>query len=186
MAHPGGRPLLFKSVQELEERINAFFADCDPHPELEVYYEFHEIEEVNEKGEKYLTIDTSREPMRKTRWVVTKQKPYTVTALANFLNTSRHTLINYEEKGEFFNTIKRAKDKCEEYWESTLLGNQVAGTIFNLKNNFGWVDRSEVDNNQRFPDGIPMPTEELPENKKVLDKLKENNAGHKQVSDNSR
>jgi len=145
MAHPGGRPLLFKTVEDLERAIKSYFDDCDPHTAEEIYYEYHQIEEVNAKGEKYMVNDTSRPPIKKTRWIITTQKPYLITGLANFLNTSRETLINYEERPEFFDAIKKAKDKCEQYWESTLLGNQVAGTIFSLKNNYGWVDKQELD-----------------------------------------
>lgn len=75
------------------------------------------------------------------------KRPYTITGLAIWLDTSRETLINYEERPEFFDTIKRAKVKCENYVEEGALMNRINATsaIFNLKNNYGWKDKTEVD-----------------------------------------
>jgi len=75
-----------------------------------------------------------------------KEKPYTITGLALALNfNSRQTLLNYEGRPEFMDTIKKAKMKCQNYAEESLYTNrQVAGIIFNLKNNYGWVDKHEV------------------------------------------
>ena len=63
------------------------------------------------------------------------------------LDTYRQTLMNYEEKDEFFDTIKKAKQKIENFAEKKLYDKDVptTGVIFNLKNNYGWVDRQEVD-----------------------------------------
>ena len=74
-------------------------------------------------------------------------KPYTITGLALWLDTSRETLINYEERPEFFDTIKRAKQKCENWVEEGALMNRINPTsaIFNLKNNYGWKDKVEND-----------------------------------------
>ena len=55
--NPVGRPLLFKSVEELEDKIQNYFNYCDE-----------------------------------------KNKPYTITGLAVFLDTDRITLIRYQEK----------------------------------------------------------------------------------------
>ena len=76
------------------------------------------------------------------------EKPYTITGLAIALDTDRQTLINYENRDEFFDTIKKVKQKVENYAEERLFtGNNTAGVIFNLKNNYGWVDKQEVDAN---------------------------------------
>lgn len=74
------------------------------------------------------------------------KKPYTITGLALALDTSRETLINYEKREEYFDTIKRAKLRCQNYADERLFeAKQVAGVIFNLKNNYGWVDKTETD-----------------------------------------
>ena len=78
-------------------------------------------------------------------------RPLTISGLAVELETSRQTLINYEEKDEFFDTIKKAKQRIENWTEEQLYRNtQVTGVIFNLKNNYDWKDKSEVDNNTKI------------------------------------
>ena len=64
-----------------------------------------------------------------------------VTGLCLALNLSRQGLINYQERPEFVDTIKRAKLMVEFAIEQQLMqGRNAAGPIFNLKNNFGWKD----------------------------------------------
>lgn len=78
-----------------------------------------------------------------------KEKPYTMSGLAYALNIDRKTLINYSKEGEFFHTIKKAKQKVEQQLEENALigkGNSTF-TIFNLKNNFEWKDNVEVKTN---------------------------------------
>lgn len=75
-----------------------------------------------------------------------KGKPYTITGLAIALDTDRKTLLNYEDRDEYFPTIKKVKQKVENYAEEKLFnGSNTAGVIFNLKNNYGWVDKQEID-----------------------------------------
>ncbi len=113
--HKGGRPLKFKTPEELVKKGAAFFKACDK-----------------------------------------DGKPYTITGLANYLDTSRETLINYEERDEFFDTIKRLKQTVEEYAETRLyLAKNAAGPIFALKN-FGWRDRQELDHTSKG-EKMPVP-----------------------------
>lgn len=98
-----GKPLKFKSVEELQEKIDAYFAGCD---------------EENE--------------------------PITITGLALALDTSRETLCNYEEKEDYFDTIKKAKLKVENAYEKRLVRRGNGGDVFALKN-FGWKDTKELD-----------------------------------------
>ena len=74
-------------------------------------------------------------------------KPYTVSGLAYALGTNRQTLINYEDKKEFVDTIKSAKAKIERFNEEMLYSKDVSttGVIFNLKNNYGWKDKQEIE-----------------------------------------
>ncbi len=70
----------------------------------------------------------------------------TITGLALALDTTRKTLLDYcETDTEFSYTIKKAKARVERKMEQCLYGNNVTGLIFNLKNNFGWKDRTETD-----------------------------------------
>ena len=99
-----GRPLKYKSPDDMQKKIDAYFTDCDR-----------------------------------------KEAPYTVTGLALAIDMSRQGLVNYEKKGEFFDTIKKAKGRVEEFLEQRLLSaNCSTGVIFNLKNNFGWRDHSDI------------------------------------------
>ena len=76
-----------------------------------------------------------------------QNKPYTVSGLAYALGTNRQTLINYEEKSAFFDTIKKAKAKIERFNEEMLYSKDVSttGVIFNLKNNYNWKDKQEIE-----------------------------------------
>ena len=73
-------------------------------------------------------------------------KPFTVGGLAVFLDMTRQSILNYAKKGEFAEIITKAKAKIEAYAEEQLFRpSQVAGVIFNLKNNYkGWVDKAEL------------------------------------------
>lgn len=81
-----------------------------------------------------------------------KEKPYTITGLCLYLDICRDTLIEYEKREEFIDTIKRAKNKVENYVEENSLLGKLNPTvsIFNLKNNFGWKDKQEIETNQNI------------------------------------
>lgn len=74
----------------------------------------------------------------------TKREEWTITGLALALDTSRETLINYQEREEYFDTIKKAKDMVEHSYEIDLKKSGRTGTIFALKN-FDWKDKNETD-----------------------------------------
>jgi hypothetical protein len=115
-----GRPLKFKTVEELQEKIDAYFALCNN----------HEIEVLTKLG---------------TKVKVKSPLPRTITGLALSLDTTRETLLDYENKDEFSDTIIRAKLQCQHDVElGSLTGNLSApASIFNLKNNYGWHDKTE-------------------------------------------
>ena len=70
----------------------------------------------------------------------------TLSGLAVFLEVDRKTILNYSKKSEFFHTIKKARNRIEAGIEQLLFGNKnVVGVIFNLKNNFDWKDRKDMD-----------------------------------------
>ena len=91
-----GRPLKFKSVSELNAKIDDYFEEC----------------RIN-------------------------STPLTIEMLAWKLGTGRQTLLNYEEKDEYFDTIKSAK----QFIYATKVENlnrektNTAGIIFDLCNN---------------------------------------------------
>jgi|WetSurMetagenome_2_1015567.scaffolds.fasta_scaffold725691_2 hypothetical protein len=84
------------------------------------------------------------------------RKPYTICGLANYLGMTRQTLLNYENKDQYFDTIKKAKSRCEQYAEECLFNNrQVAGVIFNLKNNYKWKDEQKQELSGNVTIGLP-------------------------------
>jgi len=76
-----------------------------------------------------------------------KELPYTITGLALHLDTTRETLLDYSKKERFSDTIIKAKLKIQNYAENELFRKQgqVAGIIFNLKNNYkGWKEEQTI------------------------------------------
>jgi hypothetical protein len=136
-----GRPLKFQSVEELQTKIDQYFANCDPHME-----EITEWVEARDKDGKLLKDDHGLNYLVEiTHKCKTGQKPYTITGLALTLGTTRETLSEYEDRPEFVDTIKKAKLRCEQYNETMLYSPSPTGTIFNLKNNYGWSDKTETE-----------------------------------------
>jgi hypothetical protein len=70
-------------------------------------------------------------------------EPYTITGLALSLDMTRTGLLDYERRGEFADTVKRAKARVEHSVEVGALRHGRAGHIFALKN-YGWTDRQEI------------------------------------------
>ena len=81
-----------------------------------------------------------------------KEIPLTVSGLAYAIDMTTECLRNYGTKDEYSVTVKRAKQKVETSIEAGILkGYNAAGGIFNLKNNFGWKDKSEQDLTVKVP-----------------------------------
>lgn len=69
----------------------------------------------------------------------------TVTGLALALGFStRKSLLDYSEKVEFVNVIRKAVSRVELMYESNLQTGSPTGSIFALKN-MGWSDRTDHD-----------------------------------------
>lgn len=90
---------------------------------------------------KFESVD-ALQPLIDQYFEVTPDSELTITGLAVHLDTDRTTLINYENRDEFFDAIKRAKNKIEASYEKSLRLRGSAGDIFGLKN-FGWSDKYE-------------------------------------------
>ena len=71
-------------------------------------------------------------------------RPPTMSGLANALDMSRQSLLNYKNEDEFFDTIERARRKVEMFTEEKLFEKETCnGSKFSLSNNFGWTEKQE-------------------------------------------
>lgn len=127
----GGRPLKFANVQELQTKIDAYFAE-------------------RENMEEYPNGDII-------------PKHITITGLALALDTSRETICNYGDKDEFFDSVRKARLKCENYAEQKLFGGPAAGPIFALKN-YGWKDTQDINQNNTGAPQVIVTKNYLPKN----------------------
>jgi hypothetical protein len=174
--HPGGRPLKFQSIKELEDKINDYFDSCYETKWKDVYKRDKDGNRIKDDSGKY---------EKKAIQVKEIIRPFTITGLAVALDTSRETLLNYEDRKEFFDTIKRAKEKIHNFTEEKLFGNNATGVIFNLKNNYDWKDKSALELSD--PNGKPLPpvTIEIikPKNEKI--NTTEEHKGNSSISEES-
>jgi len=141
-----GRPLLFSSVEELETKIEAYFKSCWDY-KRDMFG--GRLEDKVHTGE----VKNGKKQWEHIGYIMEQVRPYTVSGLAVYLKTSRETLMNYEKKEAYFDTIKCAKDRIYAYVEERLFTSRPTGPIFSLKNNYGWKDKHvredniNVDNN---------------------------------------
>lgn len=121
--NPVGRPLKFKTPEELQTVIDEYFDYCDNK-----------------------TKDIHSEKLGDM--IVPDPEPYTMSGLAYRLDLSRQALIEYRDRDEFGDTIKRARNRVEADVERRMNGKDTftPGLIFNAKNNFDWHDKTEVEN----------------------------------------
>lgn len=139
-----GRPPIYKTVNEIEEKIDIYFKECE--------------------GE-ILKYDNGKTVLNKFgNPVVINRKPPTVTGLALALGfTNRLDLLRYQGKEEFCNTITRAKSMVEQYAEERLFDREGSnGAQFSLRNNFkGWdADKKNDDSGDgkiTIVNNIPRP-----------------------------
>ncbi len=111
----------YKTPEEMQERIEAYFEECKGHPLLD--------------GDSSAVRDKFGYP------IILDAKPLTVTGLALALGfTNRLALLNYQAKPAFREIVERAKLRIENYAEMRLYDKDGAnGARFNLQNNFkGW------------------------------------------------
>lgn len=120
--HAGGRPLIFKTPEELQEVIDEYFDYCD-----------NKTKEMH--SEKLGDM------------IVPDPEPYAMSGLAYRLGVDRKTLTEYSHRDEFFPTIKKARSRIEADVERRMNGKDTftPGLIFNAKNNFDWHDKTEVE-----------------------------------------
>lgn len=130
-----GRPLKFKDAAELQRKIDKYFKSITKVKWID--------EEQRDENGAFLVDNKGKKILKPIKHYYYDPLP-TITGMAVFLDTSRETLMNYEDKDLFFDTIKRAKEKIQAEYEESLRNRGNAGDIFALKN-FGWKDKQEIE-----------------------------------------
>ena len=110
---------------------------------------FGSLKELENKIEEYFLTITD------DKW----ENPASITWLAIYLDTSRETLLEYQERPEYIDTIKKAKDKIEWAYEKRLIKKGGSWDIFALKN-FNWKDKTEVDQKTQVIINLKQATDE--------------------------
>src|SRR4051794_39387080 len=107
-----GRPLKFKSVLELKLHVEAYFRECDREEDTRVFAHgpelLQEIPEIR-KDKRVLRMRIVCSKCFQDLWTPgctlikgeeKRKRPYTVTGLAVWLDTSRQVLLDYECRPE--------------------------------------------------------------------------------------
>lgn len=126
-----GRPPKYETPEQMQAAIDEYFAYCD-----------NRIQQVySAKAEGVIEV--------------IDPEPYTMSGLAGALGMDRRSFLDYRKKDDFLPLIKAARRKVERDVERRLMeGKAQTGAIFNLKNNFGWVDKTEQEHTLHTP--IPI------------------------------
>jgi len=124
MSEPVGRPLKYKTAEEMQARIDEYFELCQPKPMMDAA----DKPFIDSKGNQMYELN-----------------PPTISGLALHLGfVNRASMYDYEQRGEFSDTIKKARTRCEQWIEKNGIEGKTppAMAIFALKN-YGWTDKPE-------------------------------------------
>ena len=117
VSNKGGRPLKFKSPEELQAKIDD-------------YYEWAK------ENKKHITITGLAWFLDTNRQTLLRYEEEDSELLKS---------VSEDVRQAFRDTVKRAKARIEmEYEESLYNKNSAVGAIFTLKNNYNYVDKQEV------------------------------------------
>ena len=132
-----GRKPTFTSAEEMQEKIDAYFASCEP--------------ELLRDGDGTPMLNKNGEP------VYVGGRPMTIQGLALALGfTSRQSLLNYEAKREFVDTVTRARLRVEQYAAERLFDRDAQrGAQFTLAYGFGYA-RDTEDGKNRETQGVKI------------------------------
>lgn len=119
----GGRPAMFQTPQEMQEKIDEYFASCKP-----------TFLTVNGKT----VLDKNKNPM-------IDYHPATIAGMALYLGfESRQSMYDYAKREGFSCVVARARLRVEAEREADICaGRNVEGSKFHLANMSGWKEEQK-------------------------------------------
>ena len=127
LSNPVGRPPKYKNSEEMQSLIDLYYLAC----------------RVHRTDNSELLIGLDEESLLIVNDI--EDVVPTISGIAYLLGMTTQAFRDYEKKDEFLCTVKEAKQRVEMSLEQRLAGTAVTGSIFSLKNNFGWKDKVEQD-----------------------------------------
>lgn len=122
MARGTGNKPKYETPEQMQAVIDRYFASCDG--------------EWLKDDNGDMVFNKFGSPIR------VNDKPPTITGLALALGfTTRQSLLNYQSRKAFVDTVTRAKARCEAYAEQRLYDRDGSrGAEFSLRHNFKWAE----------------------------------------------
>lgn len=132
-----GRPPLYNNAEGMQRLIDLYFMACR-------YNRTDNEDVISGLDEEDLELIKQIEELSPI-----------ISGLAYWLGMTTETLRAYGLKDKFSATVRRAKQRVEMSLEQSLTGTAVTGSIFSLKNNFKWKDKTEVDTTSHVTINMP-------------------------------
>ena len=142
-----GRPRAYESNEKLRKAVDKYFASITREKTLT---EKKETDQLDKYGhviyEDVPIINRLGKPVTVTEFVY----PPTIADLCDFLHIEHSCWANYanpDKHPEFVETITYVRGRMRDWNEKELLmreGKNINGIIFNLENNYGYRERTQV------------------------------------------
>jgi len=127
IGNKGGRPLKFKTVKEMQVKIDEYFKSC------------HRKIYILKTGEFLQDPETDE-------YIYERFKAFTISGLCYCLDIDTETLTNYGKKEEFFETIMRARRKIKAFKHEALYTKEMGkGAEFDFACNDGWKKTDKIE-----------------------------------------
>ena len=140
----GGRPRRYKTRAALQRAVDGYFDAISFLKPVVVTTLTGEVDEEGLPKTQTRMLREGDNNSGKPKTTLTYFEPPSMEALCLRLGISRDTWASYGKTPELAPVVEEARLKKAAYLVGELSGKHVQGIIFDLKNNYGWVDRQEV------------------------------------------
>ncbi len=159
-----GRKATWETPTQLLKDFEHFLADQKPHKVIEL----RNVKQLKkERAHLQRPVPSDYEWRVEKVETISKQGPITITHFAIWKGVDKTTITTGYSEGPFKQAYQRIKTVCEGYSLDQLFNSEsrnVAGVIFNLKNNHDYVDKTQTE----LSGNIDMPLSK--EGQAILDK----------------